>query len=252
MQIRPLAAVVLAAGKGKRMRAPIPKVLLQACGRPLVEHVLAALEPLAADPVVVVYGSGGDAVPKALEGRGLLLAHQAEQLGTGHATQCALEVLGEFAGDVLVVCGDTPLLTSEVLEGLMADHRAARRALTVLSAEMEEPGGLGRILRGPDGRLRAIREATDASEEEREVREINTGVMAIAGERLPGALARLRADNAQGEYYLTDVPALLLEDGLAVGAFLTRDPGAAMGVNDPRELAEAERLLLERGAAPGG
>ncbi|MHC4550595.1 MAG: bifunctional UDP-N-acetylglucosamine diphosphorylase/glucosamine-1-phosphate N-acetyltransferase GlmU [Planctomycetota bacterium] len=246
MTDQPLAAVVLAAGQGKRMRARGPKVLVEACGRPLVAHVLEALRPLHARPTVVVHGHGGSAVQQALAGRDLLFAHQPEQRGTGHAVQCALPRLDGFAGDVLILCGDTPLLTTEVLQTLVAEHRRVGRALTVLSAELREPGSLGRILRDADGRLCEIREIADATPEEREVREINTGVMVIAIEHLARALQRLTRDNAQGEYYLTDVPGLLLRDGLAVGAYLTRDEGAALGVNDPHELADAIRLLRRR------
>ena len=246
MTDRPLAAIVLAAGQGKRMGAPVPKVLVEALGRPLVEHVLAALKPLGADPIVIVHGHGGELVQERLHGRGLRFAHQQEQLGTGHAVMCALPALNGFAGDVLILCGDTPLLTTSVLRGLVADHRDQGRTLTVLSARLADPGSLGRVLRGADGRLEDIREAADATDRERAVNEINTGVMVIDMEHLGGALQRLKPDNAQGEYYLTDVPRLLLADGLAVDAFPTDDAGAALGVNNPDELAEAERLLSER------
>jgi len=228
------------------MKAPVPKVLVEACGRTLVEHVLAALDGVEAKPVVIVHGHGGDAVQTALAGRGVLFAHQAEQRGTGHAVQCALPALEGFHGDVLVVCGDTPLLTRDVLDELVCDHARARRALTVLSAEVPDPGSLGRILRGPDGRLKDIREVADATHAERAVREINTGVMVVDSDRLAPALARLKPDNAQGEYYLTDVPRLLLADGAAVDAFRTLDAGAALGVNNPLELAEAVRILRRR------
>ncbi|MHC4137045.1 MAG: NTP transferase domain-containing protein [Planctomycetota bacterium] len=246
---RELAAIVLAAGQGKRMRAPGPKVLVQACGRALVEHVLDALAPLRPSRTVVVHGHGGRAVQDALAGRELLFAHQPEQRGTGHAVQCALPALDGFAGDVLILCGDTPLLTTAVLQALVDDHRRAGRALTVLSAELAEPGSLGRILRDEQGRLREIREVADAIPAERDIREINTGVMMIGTEHLAGALQRLTPDNAQGEYYLTDVPGLLLGDGLEVGVWLTRDGGAALGVNSPQELAEAVRLLQARAGA---
>ncbi len=243
---RPLAGVVLAAGQGKRMRAPVPKVLVKACGRTLVEHVLEAAAPLGADPTVIVYGHGGDLVQAALRPRGVAFAHQAEQDGTGHAVQCALDGLAGFAGDVLVLCGDTPLLTTDVLQGLVADHRKNRRALTVLSANVAVPGSLGRVLRGADGRMAEIKEAGDANAAQLAVSEINTGVMVIAMEYLPDALARLKSDNAQGEFYLTDVPALLLADGLSVDAFRTSDEGAALGVNTPVELAQAVAILRER------
>jgi len=243
---RPLSAVVLAAGQGKRMRAPGPKVLVPCCGRPLVELVLDALDPLRPDATVVVHGHGGDQVRAALEGRGVRFAHQPEQRGTGHAVQCALPALAGFRGDVLILCGDTPLLTTEALRDLVEDHRRSGRALTVLSADLENPGQLGRILRGPDGRLRAIREFKDGTPEERAVREINTGVIVVDGDRLAPALARVRPDNAQGEYYLTDLPGLLLADGCAVDARRASDPGAALGVNNPLELAEAVRILRRR------
>jgi bifunctional UDP-N-acetylglucosamine pyrophosphorylase/glucosamine-1-phosphate N-acetyltransferase len=250
-QHRELAAVVLAAGQGKRMAAPGPKVLVQAHGRALVEHVLDALAPLRPSRTVVVYGHGGSAVQEALAGRELSFAHQAEQRGTGHAVQCALPALAGFLGDVLILCGDTPLLTTDVLRALVDDHRGADRALTVLSAELAEPGSLGRILRDERGGLRAIREVADASPQERAVSEINTGVMVIGSGHLAGALRRLTPDNAQGEYYLTDVPGLLLGDGLAVGVWLTAEAGAALGVNNPQELAEAVRLLRAREGGGG-
>jgi len=243
---RPLSAIVLAAGQGKRMRAPGPKVLVRACGRTLVEHVLEALRPLGASPTVVVYGHGGNAVREALSGQEVRFAHQPEQRGTGHAVQCALPALQGCQGDLLVLCGDTPLLTTGVLEELLADHRRNDRALTVLSAELDSPGALGRVLRDDEGRLVAIREAADATDPERAVREINTGVMVIDLRHLPGALARLTADNAQGELYLTDLPAMLLSDGLPVGACPAEDDGAALGVNNPLELAEAVDRLRRR------
>ena len=241
-----LAAIVLAAGQGKRMAAPGPKVLVQACGRALVEHVLDALSPLRPSRTVVVHGHGGRAVQDALAGRELLFAHQPEQHGTGHAVQCALPALDGLAGDVLILCGDTPLLTTAVLQALVSDHRGAGRALTVLSAEPADPESLGRILRDEQGGLRAIREVSDATPAEKDIREINTGVMVIGIGHLVGALERLTPDNAQGEYYLTDVPGLLIGDGLEVGVCLTRDGGAALGVNNPRQLAEAVRLLQAR------
>jgi len=246
MSDRPLAAIVLAAGQGKRMKASVPKVLVEACGRTLVEHVLEALRPLGASPAVIVYGHGGAQVRQALSERDVVFAHQPEQLGTGHAVQCALPSLGEFCGDVVVLCGDTPLLTTEVLQELVSDHRENGRALTVLSAELLDPGSLGRVLRDESGVMTAIREAADATEEERSISEINTGVMVIESGLLAGALARLEPDNAQGEFYLTDVPRLLLDEGESVGACMTRDEGAALGVNNPLELAKAVASLRRR------
>ena len=252
MSERALAAVVLAAGEGKRLEASLPKVLVKAAGRPLVEYVLEALEPLGADPVVVVYGHGGDAVKEALPDRGLVFAHQDQQLGTGHAVQCALPALHGFAGDVLVLCGDTPLLSAPVLAGLMADHRATGRDLTLLSARLDDPGSLGRVLRTADGALVAIREASDASAEEQQVKEVNTGVLVCEAALLAEEVSALGQDNVQGEFYLTDVPGQLLERGKRVGVYVTEDAGAAFGVNRPEELQRATSELLRRAAEKGG
>jgi len=247
MTARPLAAIVLAAGKGKRMRAAVPKVLLEACGRPLVEHVLEALRPLNAHPTVVVCGHGAAQVRDALRDRDVRFAEQERQLGTGHAVQCALPLLEGFRGDLLIVLGDTPLLTAEELLALVDAHRAAGRAMTVLTAEMDDPGSLGRIVRGRGGHLERIVEWKDASPEVRAIREINTGVMVVDFARLPAALGRLKSDNAQGEFYLTDVPGMLLSDGLEVDAHRAPDPGAALGVNTPVELERASAALRRRG-----
>jgi len=246
MTARPLAAVVLAAGKGKRMRSALPKVLLEACGRALVEHVLEALRPLAPQPTVVVCGHGAERVRAALKDRDVRFALQEEQLGTGHAVQCALRELPGFRGDLLVVLGDTPLLDTATLQALLHAHRAGGASMTVLTAEVAEPGSLGRIVRGRGGRLERIVEWKDAREEERAIREINTGVLVADAAVLPGALARLAPDNAQREYYLTDVPALLLADGRAVEAWRAPDPSCALGVNTPSELARAAAELRRR------
>ncbi len=246
MTDRPLAAIVLAAGQGKRMRLPGPKVLAPSCGRALVEHVLEALRPLRPRETVIVHGHGGDAVREALRSGDYRFAHQAEQKGTGHAVQCALPALDEGAGDILVLCGDTPLLTTEVLQALLDNHRSSGRALTVLSAALASPGSLGRVLRGPGGTLERIIEARDATRDQLAIREINTGVIVADRGLLAEALTRVRPDNKQGEYYLTDVPALLLADGAGVDAYRTDDEGSALGVNTPVELAEATRLLRRR------
>ena len=228
------------------MGGGVPKVLVEACARPLVEWVLDALAPLEPDPTVIVHGFGGDRVQAALAGRGLRFAHQPEQNGTGHAVRCALPSLDGFTGDVLVVCGDTPLLSSDVLSALIDDHRAGGRALTLLTANVEEPGSLGRILRDKAGRLTGIRETADASEEEKAISEVSTGVLVADTAFLPAALEKLNADNAQGEYYLTDVPGVMLDEGRPVDAYRTADAAAAMGVNDLNDLAQAEKLLRTR------
>ncbi|MEE8105349.1 MAG: NTP transferase domain-containing protein [Planctomycetota bacterium] len=243
---KPLAAVILAAGQGKRMKAGVPKVLVPCCGRTMVDHVIGAVAPLEPARIVVVHGHGGDQVKKSLAGRDVRFAHQREQKGTGHAVQCAIPQLEGFAGDVLVLCGDTPLLRTELLADLVADHQDAGRALTLLSADMADPGSLGRILRDADGAFVGIREVSDATPYELHISEINTGVVLIAKGHVGHSLGRLKSDNAQGEFYLTDVPALLRGDGIEVAAFRTTDETAALGVNNPVDLAEAVYRMRAR------
>jgi len=243
---KPFAAVILAAGQGKRMRAGVPKVLVSCCGRSMVDHVIDAVAPLEPARIVVVHGHGGDLVKSSLAGRDVRFAHQPEQKGTGHAVQCALPQLEGFAGDVLVLCGDTPLLRTELLAELVADHQSSARGLTLLSADMAEPGSLGRILRDSDGAFVGIREVSDATPDELEIAEINTGVVLIAKGHVGHSLGRLKSDNAQGEFYLTDVPALLRNDGIEVAAYQTTDETAALGVNNPVDLAEAIHRMRAR------
>ena len=241
---RPLAAVVLAAGQGKRMRSPRAKVLHAVAGSPLVSHVLAALEPLEVSPVVVVVGHDADAVGAAVAGKAAI-ALQKEQLGTGHAVLQARKALAGFDGDVLVLCGDVPLLRSETIRELVRLHRRVGAKATVLSAIVEDPSGYGRIVRGQaEGRIRIV-EDSDASEEELHIDEINTGTYCFNAKFLFQRLARLGRDNAQGEYYLTDlVEAAAAEDSAA--CVTLEDGEEGHGVNTRADLARIENLMQER------
>jgi bifunctional UDP-N-acetylglucosamine pyrophosphorylase/glucosamine-1-phosphate N-acetyltransferase len=241
-------AVILAAGKGTRMRSARAKVLHPALGVPMVEHVVRALLAAGAAPVVAVVGHQAEAVEAAFAGRGLVFVRQDPPLGTGHALQAARPHLEGGPKTLLVVNGDLPLLRRETLEALIAAHLASGDAATLLSVDLDDPGAYGRVLRDDRGRVRAIVEAKDAGPPERAVREINAGLYAFDLPALLPALARLRPQNAQGEYYLTDVVALLREDGRAVGAVKAEDPAEALGVNTAAELAEASRLLALRRA----
>jgi bifunctional UDP-N-acetylglucosamine pyrophosphorylase/glucosamine-1-phosphate N-acetyltransferase len=238
-----LSVIILAAGQGKRMRSALPKVLQPLAGRALLARVLdtaLALEPAS---VHVVYGHGGDQVRAQFADWDLDWAEQAEQLGTGHAVQQALPAV-PADHQVLVLCGDVPLITESVLRDLLAAGGTDKLAL--LTAELEDPTGYGRILRDPGGSVTAIVEERDADEAQRAVREINTGLMACPAGLLSELLAQVRSDNSQGEYYLTDIV------GLAAGADQTvtaaRAPRAeeVLGINDKRQLAEAEALLRAR------
>ncbi|MBO8199612.1 bifunctional UDP-N-acetylglucosamine diphosphorylase/glucosamine-1-phosphate N-acetyltransferase GlmU [Streptomyces smyrnaeus] len=248
---RPAAVVVLAAGEGTRMKSATPKVLHELCGRSLVGHVVSAARALDPEQLVVVVGHAREKVTAHLSqlDPGIRTAVQHEQNGTGHAVRMALEELGEDgpAGTVLVTCGDTPLLTGRTLQQLADTHAADGNAVTVLTAEVPDATGYGRIVReSGGGAVTAIVEHKDASEEQRAIREINSGVFAFDGRLLAQALGKVRTDNSQGEEYLTDVLGILREAGHRVGAAVAGDHREIAGINNRVQLAEARRMLNGR------
>jgi len=241
------AVVVLAAGQGTRMRSSTPKVLHALGGRSMLGHVLAATEPLGAGATVVVVGAGRQMVEEHLatvapSARPVV---QAEQRGSGHAAQVALDAIPDVDGAVLIVNGDAPLLRAETVRALVAEHAAAGNALTVLTAEVEDPTGLGRIVRA-EGGVRAIVEERDATDDQRAIREINAGVYVGDAAALRGGLGRIGAANDQGELYLTDVLGLLVGEGARVGGVRAEDADDVLGCNDRRELAARRRTLNDR------
>ncbi|QNP63707.1 bifunctional UDP-N-acetylglucosamine diphosphorylase/glucosamine-1-phosphate N-acetyltransferase GlmU [Streptomyces genisteinicus] len=247
---RPAAVVVLAAGEGTRMKSKTPKVLHEISGRSLVGHVVSAARELEPEQLVVVVGHAREQVEAHLADRyaGTRTAFQAEQNGTGHAVRMGLEELGGApAGTVIVVCGDTPLLTGATLAALAATHGADGNAVTVLTAEVPDSTGYGRIVRdAATGAVTAIVEHKDASDEQRAIREINSGVFAFDGALLGDALKQVRTDNSQGEEYLTDVLGILREAGHRVGASVAGDHREILGINNRLQLSEARRLLNQR------
>ncbi|RZB17374.1 bifunctional UDP-N-acetylglucosamine diphosphorylase/glucosamine-1-phosphate N-acetyltransferase GlmU [Streptomyces sp. F001] len=248
--IRPAAVVVLAAGEGTRMKSATPKVLHEICGRSLVGHVLAAAGELAPENLVVVVGHAREKVTEHLAkvAPDVRTAVQAEQNGTGHAVRMGLEELGGVVdGTVVVVCGDTPLLTGETLKQLATTHEQDGNAVTVLTAEVPDAAGYGRIVREDvSGAVTAIVEHKDATESQRAIREINSGVFAFDGQLLADALGKVRTDNSQGEEYLTDVLGILREAGHRVGASVAGDHREIAGINNRVQLAEARRILNDR------
>ncbi|WP_335940146.1 bifunctional UDP-N-acetylglucosamine diphosphorylase/glucosamine-1-phosphate N-acetyltransferase GlmU [Streptomyces sp. PTD5-9] len=247
---RPAAVVVLAAGEGTRMKSKTPKVLHKIAGRSLVGHVVAAARALDPAHLVVVVGHESERVTAhltALDDR-LRTAYQAQQRGTGNAVRVGLDELGgTVEGTVIVVCGDTPLLSGETLAALAATHTADANAVTVLTAEVPDSTGYGRIVRDPaDGAVTEIVEHKDASDAQRAIREINSGVFAFDGRLLTDALGKVRTDNSQGEEYLTDVLSILREAGHRVGACVAGDHREILGINNRVQLAEARRLLNQR------
>ena len=237
--------VILAAGLGKRMKSKLHKVLHPVCGKPMLGHVLDALDLSGVGRKVVVVGHGADAVRSALGDR-VEYAMQEQQLGTGHAVRVAEPLLGEEDGVTVVVYGDTPLLTARSIQGMLQLHRESGAAATLLTAVFGNPTGLGRIVRGADGTIERIVEEKDCSPEERGIQEINAGAYCFDNRKLFEALAKVTNDNAQGEYYLTDVIGLFRAAGDIVQGYCTLDADEAFGVNDRIALAEAERLMRQR------
>ena len=234
-----LDIVILAAGKGTRMRSDLPKVLHRLAGRPLLAHVVDAAHALGAVQVCVVYGFGGEAVPNAMSGdEGLRFVLQAEQHGTGHAVKQALPTLADD-GVTLVLYGDVPLTQVTTLAPLVAAARAGR--LGLLTVNLTHPEGYGRIVR-EDGQVARIIEHKDATAAERAIQEVNTGILALPTARLKTWIGELRNENAQGEYYLTDVIALAVRDGIAVETHQPAHEWEVLGVNSKAQLAELERI----------
>ncbi|MBU2678620.1 MAG: bifunctional UDP-N-acetylglucosamine diphosphorylase/glucosamine-1-phosphate N-acetyltransferase GlmU [Gammaproteobacteria bacterium] len=237
-----LSIIILAAGQGTRMRSDLPKVLQPLAGRPLLSHVLDCSKRLLADDICVVYGHGAEAVQAAFADETLRWVLQAEQLGTGHAMQQAMP--GTPDGNrVLVLFGDVPLLLPATLSTLLGDTPAD--GVAVLTVDMDDPTGYGRIIR-ESGSVSAIVEEKDADAVDRAVREINTGVMLCPADKLKVWLENLSNDNAQGEYYLTDVIAMAVNDKVEVHGIKASSPVEVMGINDKKQLAEAERALQAR------
>ena len=244
-----LAIVVLAAGEGKRFKSTLPKVLHPLSGMPLVGHVLAAIEPLDASKTVLVIGRGADDVKakaKLLTKKKLAFALQEKQIGTADAAKVGDEALGKFSGDVLVVPGDSPLLTAETLERLVDHHRATKAAATILTAELEDPTGYGRIVRDSQGSVERVVEETDATPEEKKIKEANTSVWVFDRSALRSALTKIDRGNAQKEFYLTDVVAVLREKGEAVEAMQTQEPTEVLGVNSRVQLADVTTLMRRK------
>jgi bifunctional UDP-N-acetylglucosamine pyrophosphorylase/glucosamine-1-phosphate N-acetyltransferase len=244
---RATKAVILAAGQGTRMASDLPKVLHPVNGKPMIIHCIEATMAAGFDDVILVVGVGRDEVIDAVEDayEGVEFAFQDEQLGTGHAVMQAKSFLDGFDGNVVVVYGDMPLLRADTIRSIV-DHRdATSAAAVVLTIELENPPDFGRVVRDADGRVVGIVEARDATPEQLAVREVNVGAYCFDAASLLRALERLGADNAQGEYYLTDVIGLLAADGQVVETVVTENLEEALGINDPAHLDFADKLLRD-------
>ena len=248
--MRPTRAVILAAGKGTRMGSDLPKVLHEVAGTPMIVHCIRAARGAGVGELVLVVGYGRELVAEALAGShadvGLVV--QAEQLGTGHAVIQARPFLDGFDGNVAVLYGDMPLLSAATIAAVIGRRETTGAAAVVLTVELDNPPDFGRIVRDGAGRVTGIVEVRDATAEELAIREVNVGAYCFDNAALLDALGRLRADNAQGEYYLTDVIGILAGDGRLVETVVTQNLEETLGINDPVHLAFAEKLAHVRHA----
>ncbi|MFC6152728.1 bifunctional UDP-N-acetylglucosamine diphosphorylase/glucosamine-1-phosphate N-acetyltransferase GlmU [Nocardioides yefusunii] len=243
-----VTVIVLAAGGGTRMKSKTMKVLHPVAGRSMIGHVLKAVQAVEPQKIVAVVGHQREQVGPHITAivPDAVLAVQETQDGTGHAVRVAVEAAGTASGTVLVSAGDTPMLRGESLREFVADHQASGRAVSILSGRVAKPFGYGRIVRDEAGAVVAIVEEKDATDEQRAIDEINSGILAFDAEFLLGALPRLSNDNANGEYYLTDTVKIALADGLAVGAHQVADVAQTEGANDRAQLAELGRQMNAR------
>lgn len=238
-------AIILAAGKGTRMKSALPKVLHQICGKAMVQIILDNIQAANIGKSYIVIGHGAEKVKEVL-GNEHQYAVQEPQLGTGHCVMQAIPQIPDDTDGVLVVCGDTPLLKSETLKMLKDNFVKTGAACTILTAIMENPTGYGRIIRDDDNNIIAIVEEKDANEQQKQIKEVNTGTYFFNYQLLKEALDNITNDNAQGEYYLTDTLSYLNQKGFSISGIISDDPDETMGVNDRMQLAKAEKLLRLR------
>ncbi len=241
-----IAALVLAAGKGSRMKSQTCKVLHEIAGKSMIAHVLSVLETCAVDPIVLVVGRQSDRVREAVTDDKVRFAEQDRRLGTGHAVLCAKDVLHELADHVLILCGDTPLIRSATLNAFMEYHHSLGSKLTLMTGFTDTPHGYGRIVRNGEGAVSRIVEEKDASDQERTIKEVNTGVYLVERGLLFGLLEHVTADNSQGEYYLTDIVAQAIKASINVNAYAVNDFREVIGINTRAELAAASNILWDR------
>ena len=241
-----LAVIILAAGKGTRMKSELPKVLLEVCERPMIQYVLDALATAGIDRTIVVIGYRAELVQAELDGRqGVQFAMQTEQLGTGHAVMACREHLADHDGPVLIVAGDSPMMQADSIAAVIDDFQRQSAACILGTAHKDTPQGLGRIVRNDDGSFRAIVEEKDATDGQRRITEVNMSTYLFNCRDLLGTLDHLRADNAQGEYYITDAPGVLVSQGKEVRALPVLKPCEALSINTVDELAVVEAAMKE-------
>jgi UDP-N-acetylglucosamine diphosphorylase/glucosamine-1-phosphate N-acetyltransferase len=241
-----LATIILAAGQGKRMKSDLPKILHPLNGRPMVHYVIDAAEAIGSNKIVLIVGHKSEMVIEACRNRQVEYITQEDQLGTGHAVMQTTPIFNNFCGNILVLSGDVPLLTSQTLNSLIEIHQEENPLASLLTAEMDDPSGYGRIVRDESGFVKKIVEHKDADLTTLRIKEINVGIYVFKSGRLFETLPLLKNDNSQGEYYLPDVVKLYVDWGEKVAAVLTPDIEETHGINDVRQLKRAEQILLSR------
>jgi UDP-N-acetylglucosamine diphosphorylase/glucosamine-1-phosphate N-acetyltransferase len=244
---RKLASVILAAGKGTRMKSDLAKVLHPICGKPMLYYSITLARAIGSERIVPVVGHQAEEIQRLFSNADLTFALQREQLGTAHAVLQAKAALHDFEGDVVILCGDVPLLTASTVESLVDHHRSHNASLTVVTTFLEDPGNYGRVVRGEGDRVSKIVEAKDATEKEKKINEINTGIYCAERKFLFESLDKIGNDNAQGEYYLTDIFEIAERENRRAHPFVLDDPAEAMGINTIPELEKAARIMKKRG-----
>lgn len=242
-----LKAVILAAGKGTRMKSDLPKVVHTIDGKCLVDYAIEAAKGAGADEVCLVVGYKSDVVKESIQNKDVTFVMQEEQLGTGHAVKCAKDFMGED-GQTMILFGDTPLITAKTLKNLADYHKEKGNTVTVLSAMMEDPTGYGRIIRDEKGNFVKSVEHKDANEKELASHEVNSGMYIFDTKELKEALEKITPNNAQGEYYLPDTLTIIKEKGLRVDAYALDNPEDITGVNDQEQLKAATEIIHARKA----
>jgi len=241
------AIVILAAGLGKRMKSRKAKVLHKILGKPMIMYVVETARKVAGNDVILVVGKQAEKVREIVsENEEVIFALQKEQLGTGHAALCALPYLPDYAQEVVILCGDIPLITFETIMRFIEDHVKAKRDISLLAVEIENPEGYGRILMDENRQVCGIIEEADASDEQKEIKTVNTGIYCIKKEFLSDSLQKIKSDNVQGEFYLTDIVEIGYNEEKVVGAMVCSDCEEVVGINNSQDLMTAESIMRNR------
>lgn len=242
-----VAVIILAAGLGKRMQSDMAKVLHEVLGRPMIQYVVETARKIAGNDVLVVVGHQAQEVMDAVSADSeVSFAYQDKQLGTGHAVLCALEHIPEYVGEIVILCGDVPMLSAATVQRLLDDHKAAKRDLSLLAVTVDNPKGYGRVLIDENRRLIKIVEEADATTEQKKIRTVNAGIYCVAKNFLTDSLQQIKPDNVQGELYLTDIIEIGYREKHAVGVLFGDDADEVMGVNSYPDLLAAEKIMRLR------